>query len=553
MRDNKIRVCILGGGIGGLAAAHQLSKYPDKFHIDIYERNHELGGLARTTVNDENKHSEYAWHAIGIGYFNFLTILNEIENSSGVKVISHLKPLKKFIYALEDKCYIENGISFLADPKIFFKGFENLYGHPASFKEKLGMATLLFKSFHICEDRLNSYSEEKWSSELKDASDDLKQAVNYFTTLYLGMNSKKLSKRTIYKLLRNTSTNSDLLENIQNNFYCFDGPMNTIFFDVWAENLEKMGVNIFLDTEVLSMYSEKNLIYKISIDTKYHKDIELEYDIFINALDCKNLYKLYPKCSFIDINNDNKNLTLEKCVCDIKCDLIKEQKNKFKMLYENSSQLQSQILYYLDYRLQSSEVSPTILILPNTPWMIMIRIEGELWETKGCDYISAAIGVWDVAGSYIEKSARQCTKEELAEECWDQIYNSQHNLKLEKEYPEWDMWYSFEFDEENKEIITYEPKFSNNVGTFDYRPDIRDKIFNNLYHSVAYARTSANIYNMESAAEAGISVGNLIISELEENIKNDNKIINYTIQPNITLFQRFCRWLDHHLFYPVCG
>lgn len=44
----KRRVCIVGGGISGLAAAWALSRQPDKFEIALYEKNDRLGGNAMT-------------------------------------------------------------------------------------------------------------------------------------------------------------------------------------------------------------------------------------------------------------------------------------------------------------------------------------------------------------------------------------------------------------------------------------------------------------------------------------------------------------------------
>jgi uncharacterized protein with NAD-binding domain and iron-sulfur cluster len=40
------KVVIMGGGIGGLATAHELAKLPDSFEIIILEHNSHLGGQA---------------------------------------------------------------------------------------------------------------------------------------------------------------------------------------------------------------------------------------------------------------------------------------------------------------------------------------------------------------------------------------------------------------------------------------------------------------------------------------------------------------------------
>lgn len=44
----RVKVAILGGGIGGLSAAHELAEHGDAFDIHVYEAGHELGGKAQS-------------------------------------------------------------------------------------------------------------------------------------------------------------------------------------------------------------------------------------------------------------------------------------------------------------------------------------------------------------------------------------------------------------------------------------------------------------------------------------------------------------------------
>lgn len=47
-KTTKQRICIVGGGISGLAAAWALSRHPDRFDFALYEKNDRLGGNAMT-------------------------------------------------------------------------------------------------------------------------------------------------------------------------------------------------------------------------------------------------------------------------------------------------------------------------------------------------------------------------------------------------------------------------------------------------------------------------------------------------------------------------
>ncbi len=107
-------------------------------------------------------------------------------------------------------------------------------------------------------------------------------------------------------------------------------------------------------------------------------------------------------------------------------------------------------------------------------------------------------------------------------------------MKLGK-MPRWDIWDEFQFCPNRNEIVTDEPKFSNNVKTLPLRPNFRDKL-NNFYHANSYTRTITNTFNMESGAEAGVKVANIINnSYVPEKIK-------------ISPFIRFCRWCDKIIF-----
>jgi uncharacterized protein with NAD-binding domain and iron-sulfur cluster len=75
--SDTIKICIMGAGVGGLAAAHELCK-DNRYEITVYDRNHVVGGQSRSNMKD-GKHTEYCWHAISSGYRNLARILDEIK------------------------------------------------------------------------------------------------------------------------------------------------------------------------------------------------------------------------------------------------------------------------------------------------------------------------------------------------------------------------------------------------------------------------------------------------------------------------------------------
>ena len=71
-------VIIIGGGIAGLTAAHELSE--QNYKITLIERNTIIGGLARTYQDSKNKICpyEYSWRAYGKWYQNVYDIMKRI-------------------------------------------------------------------------------------------------------------------------------------------------------------------------------------------------------------------------------------------------------------------------------------------------------------------------------------------------------------------------------------------------------------------------------------------------------------------------------------------
>ncbi len=537
MVGRKQKVIILGGGVGGMSAAHDLCEHPE-YDVHIFERNSELGGQARSKTAQHGRHSELCWHAIGTGYTHFLRILNEIQDTSGVKLISRLKPLSRFIYAFGaahgNKYSLEVDKSFITDDARLFSGFKQLYGYDMPLRDRLQIYYIIFQANAACDARMKSFDAVLWSKEVRNMSPDVKRWTLDSTAIYLGMDYSSISKHFIMNLVRESHV-SNLIESDKYNFYSFNGPMNDVLFDNWRRHLEERGVSIHLNTVVSKLVTASDFTIKaVKVDClSSNISTIVDGDLFISAFDVKSLANLYPTMVPLDsATREYRNAIVR----------LFRAKCNFASLERRTRQLQTQVLYYIPYKLQPLSSEPTIVVIPDSPWFLMARIEGDLWDTTTCDYLSVGIGIWDVAGSH-GLTAIKSTREQLAEECWRQITSAQHNLKLSTDMPEWDIWDSYIYNTDAQEMSTYEPKFSNNINSLKLRPGFVDANLGNLYHAAAYAKTHKNTYNMESAAEAGVSVAQLIrTSELPA--------------AEVSLFWRVMRWFDHILFSitrPCCS
>ncbi len=53
-KNQRKRICILGAGAAGCACAWLLSKHPDKFNVELWEKSEVAGGVATSYQIDEN-------------------------------------------------------------------------------------------------------------------------------------------------------------------------------------------------------------------------------------------------------------------------------------------------------------------------------------------------------------------------------------------------------------------------------------------------------------------------------------------------------------------
>lgn len=523
----KTKVVIMGGGIGGLSTAHELSKY-DNFDITIIERNNYIGGQAADgTTPKLNNHTAICWQTISSTYEYLIDIMDEITDEEDIKVIAHLRPLDKFIYAFNDKNRKEYTNPFISyDFVDMFSGrssnieksIKRLYGVDITKKDLLKLYLIYFYANSLCDEHLEKYDKMLWCDYIEDISPILKKWILDSISIYLGMEYDKISVYFVFNLLRKISTSSKLDEN--HTLYSFDGSMNSVLFAPWKRHLKHKGVKFLLNHEILEIYRTPQLLTISTIKIKNDDEITNQTaDVFVNAMDIKNLAKLYPN------------------------DII--DKVSFLELYENSKQIQTQVIYYLPYRLQPLYNKPTILVIPDSPWLLTIRIEGELWELYESDILSCRIGIWNKPGQN-GKCAINCSRKEIAQECWNQINAAKHNLKLSTKLPKWNIWKDFKFNEIIGEIETSEPKLSNNINTLTLRPELRDVNIANLYHATTYARTKTNVYNMESAAEAGVKVANIIVNKTDPMHPVMNKKCKKT--KKIKWYFRFARFLDKLFF-----
>lgn len=493
--NNKIKVAIFGGGIGGLTVAHELSKDND-FDITLYESNHEVGGLARSNRDESGCATEYCWRVFFGFYYNLFSLLSEIEN---IQVGKDFVEYKAAIF--------DNKMSGL---DILKNAYNIAYGLTSS------------------DDRLNKLDELTWWNSLHGSS---KTSVLRQVGPWLGMDRYKASYKSVIKVGMEMQYGQTILKHAKN--YVTTLPTSETWFDPWVQQLTHK-VKINLSNKVVRFDNDDNKITAAYVDDgKTIKKIDADY--YIAALPVQVMAKLFK---------------------DVDSELKRWYFDKFDILTKTCLHLQVAFQIYFNKRISFGKKVNSI-ILVDTPWdLIILNYDYEIngCNNKLCYLLEDVKSGWSVAvctayqnGKLIQKPFYKCTPEEIKIELWYQLTSSdqfkdliikENGFELKHEYiAHWaPLWKSFYYDE-NGNLTTTEPKFTNNAGSSKHRPSFKTP-FCNLFVSTAYIQETIDIFSMEAACIAGKKVANEI---------NNNKNQNNLILERPLIFKPF-REIDNYMY-----
>src|SRR3954447_17331725 len=166
------------------------------------------------------------------------------------------------------------------------------------------------------------------------------------------------------------------------------------------------------------------------------------------------------------------------------------------------------------YLRRPADITRGHLTFLDSPWALTALTQAQFWARRdfardygdgtAVDCLSVDISDWDTKGLLFGKPARQCTREEVAKEVWAQI--KQHHTAAEK-LPD-DIVHSWHLDpgiawvKGRRENRNDTPLLVNTVGTWEKRPQAHTKI-PNLFLAGDYVQTDVDLATMEGANEAG--------------------------------------------------
>jgi uncharacterized protein with NAD-binding domain and iron-sulfur cluster len=166
------------------------------------------------------------------------------------------------------------------------------------------------------------------------------------------------------------------------------------------------------------------------------------------------------------------------------------------------------------------------LFLPDSPWALTAISQPQFWRDLGLfrrtfgdgnvgGCISVDISDWDSPGMFIPKTAKQCTKAEIAEEVWQQLKAALNGVGEGGMVLTDDLRHSWHLDDDldysgGLPPVNGSPLLVHPPGSWSVRPEAGTAI-PNLVLASDYVRTHTNLASMEGANEAGRRAVNAIL------------------------------------------
>ncbi|MFL6449181.1 MAG: FAD-dependent oxidoreductase [Bryobacteraceae bacterium] len=518
-----VTVAILGGGVAGMSAAHELAERG--FIVQVFEKQALPGGKAREipvlqSTKEPRQHtpqeildlrtytSSRGWAAQGPhvwlpgehGFRFFPSFYRHVVDTMARipfkdrTVANNLVATTSVLMTRFDKPPIELPCRFprtLAEFKMILDQFLALLSGSAAVAtdELTFFAARLWQIVTSCEERrVGQYEQIPWREfiQAERMSYDYQRLLAYgITRCLVAAKAEKASTRTIgdifmqilFGIADPAVASSDRVLN---------QPTNRAWIGPWLDYLRQIGVDYQLETSVTSINCVGRKIRGITVESAdgYRRNVTADY--YICALPVERTADL---------------ISPSMTAADPKLAGIVG-------LSENVEWMNG-IQFYLRRHVP---VAHGHVIYLDSPWALTSISQGQFWKEIDLsdrgdgnvrDIISVDISDWDTPGLN-GKTAAECSFEEVAQDVWAQLKRSLNRPGAEMLRD--DDLYFWHLDPDilfhpRERSTDIEPLLVNYAGTWEQRPDAVTAI-PNFFVASDYVRTYTDVATMEAANEA---------------------------------------------------
>jgi uncharacterized protein with NAD-binding domain and iron-sulfur cluster len=501
-------VIVLGGGIGGLSAAHELSERG--FSVRVFELRDVPGGKARSVVVPSTAPRQNVG-AVHLGRLAAPT-RRDLPGEHGFRFFPRfyrhiIDTMARTPYrgarSAADNLIDTTGTVFarfgrrpLQLPTTTPSTVPELFGLVSDLGSLLGpehgippeevafFAERIWQILTSCsERRLNEYEKIGWWDFIgaEQRSDTYQKLFGIGLTRSLVASQAKLaSTRTVGDIYTQLAFN--LAEPEISGDRVLNGPTNDVWIDPWLTYLRGQGVEYYLNAGVRSIEMDGGVVRGVMVEQD-RSVREVRADYYVSALPIE---------------------VMATIVTDQMVRADPDLANIFPL--SHNTEWMNGIQFYLD---DDAPIGRGHQIYLDSPWALTSVSQAQFWTDVDLSrfgdgnirgVVSVDISDWDTPGLN-GKPARECTRREIRDEVWDQLKRSL-NVQGADVLEDEDLvhWY-LDLDIDPLLRANAEPLFVNLVDTWRLRPRAVTAI-PNLFLASDYVQTFTDLATMEAANEA---------------------------------------------------
>jgi uncharacterized protein with NAD-binding domain and iron-sulfur cluster len=509
-RSVKPTVAVLGGGMAGLATAHELVERG--FAVTVYERK-ALGGKARSigvpgtgAGGRRPLPGEHGFRFFPGFYHHVPDTMRRIPfpgNPNGVhdnmKAASGGKFLRSggrpdaLVFGLGPDPQQALTVDGLRRNLTFALSQDGIPPHElAHFVQRV----LVFLTSSD-ERRYGQWEHVSWWDFIGAAS----RSEDYKTVLAAGLTRNLVAAK---ETVASTRTIGNMAEAFVLNIMgrgndgaldrVLDAPTNEAWIDPWILHLTRLGVRFEVGTTVTSLKTAGGRVIAAGARSAKGAHRRIEADWFVCAMPVERARKLWNA-------------------------KVLAQDPSLEAMHELQYEWMNGIQFFLKRKVDITKGHVTFV---DAPWALTALTQGQFWnrhdfardygDGTAVDCLSMDISNWDAPGVLFSKPAKRCTADEIAKEVWAQVKQHETAAKVLTD----DIVHSWHLDPGIRWVPSRganrndDPLLVNTVSSWEKRPTARTEV-PNLFLAGDYVQTDIDLATMEGANESGRAAVNALL------------------------------------------